>query len=70
MRKNAWLKVVNPLLLLAAVVQAITGLGMMLFGWEAVHELHETSGLVFVALVVVHVILNWRWFVGAYRRRA
>jgi FtsH-binding integral membrane protein len=70
MQRNVWLKVVNPLVLLAAVVQAITGLGMMLFGWEAVHELHETSGLVFVGLVVVHVILNWGWFVAGYRRKA
>ena len=69
MQNAAWLKVVNPLLLLAALVQAITGLGMMRFDWEAVHELHETNGLAFVVLAATHLTLNRRWFLTAYRKK-
>jgi len=70
MRTNALLKIVNPLLFLALLLQAITGLGMMLFEWEAVHELHEVGGIVFVLLAATHLLLNRRWFRAAYRRRA
>ena len=69
MRKQVWLKIVNPLLLLALAVQAITGLGMMLFDWDAVHELHEANGLAVVVLAAVHIMLNWQWFRAAFRRR-
>jgi protein-S-isoprenylcysteine O-methyltransferase Ste14 len=68
MRGNALLKAVNPLLLLALLVLAVTGVGMMLFEWEAVHEVHEAVGIALVVLAAVHVILNWRWLRAAYRR--
>lgn len=69
MRSTASLKIVNPLLLLAALVQAITGLGMMRFEWEAVHELHEMNGIAFVLLAAAHLTLNRRWFLTAYRKK-
>ena len=69
MRNAGWLKIVNPLLLLALLVQAITGLGMMRFHSEAVHELHEMGGLALVLLAAAHLTLNRRWFLTAYRRK-
>ena len=69
MQTAAWLKIVNPLLLLALLVQAITGLGMMRFHWEAVHELHEMGGLALVLLAAAHLTLNRRWFFTAYRKK-
>ena len=69
MRTASWLKIVNPLLLLVVLVQAITGLGMMRFHWGAVHELHEMNGIALVLLAAAHLTLNRRWFLTAYRKR-
>jgi hypothetical protein len=69
MRGNALLKVVNPLLLLALLVLAVTRLGMMLFEREAVHEVHEAVGIALVVLAAAHAILKWPRFGAAYRRR-
>jgi len=70
MRSDAWLRIVNPVLLLVVLLQAITGLGIMLFDWEAVYELHGFNGIVLLVVVAVHLTLNRRWFRVAYRRRA
>lgn len=69
MQTSALLKIVNPLLLLSVLVQAATGLGMSRFHWEAAHELHETNGLALVIIAAIHLTLNRRWFLTAYRKR-
>ena len=68
MRTSSWLKIVNPLLLLSLLVQAITGLGMERLHSEAVHELHGLNGIVLVLLAAAHLTLNRRWFLTAYRK--
>jgi len=70
MGNNAWLKIVNPVLLLLVLLQAATGLSMLLFDWHAVHELHVFNGIVLVVVVAVHLSLNRWWFRVAYRRKA
>jgi len=69
MRSDRWLKVVNPLLLLALLVQGITGLALMRFHVEAVEAVHEVGGIAFLVIAAVHLFLNRRWFRAAYRRR-
>jgi hypothetical protein len=70
MRANAILKVVNPLLFLAVLVQAVTGLGMWLFTWGAVLHVHIANGIVLLVLAGAHLMLNWRWVRVTYRRRS
>ena len=68
MSRNAMLKVVNPLLFLALLVQAVTGIGMWLFGWETIEDVHVVFGVMLLVLAVVHLTLNWWWVRVAYRR--
>ena len=65
MNKNQWMKIVNPLLGAAFVVLAVTGVILFfnLFSsqGESISKLHEYTGLTFVALGFVHLLLNWGW---------
>jgi hypothetical protein len=69
MDNTAILRLVNPLLAVGVLVQAVTGIGMWLFEWDAVHDVHVASGMVLLVLASVHLILNRRWVRVAYRRR-
>lgn len=63
MNRPKLLKIVNPILGLSFFAQAATGL-MLFFGiWEseAVAEIHEWNGFAMIALVVIHLWLNWGW---------
>ena len=60
MRRNTWARVVNPLLFLALLVQAVTGLGMVLFHWGAVAEVHEVGGIVLIVVAAMHITLHRR----------
>jgi hypothetical protein len=68
MNKVLALKVTNPLLFAALVLQAATGiiLALRLFLtvpklYVFIGELHEYNGFVFVALAAFHLYLNWGW---------
>ncbi|MCX5677738.1 MAG: DUF4405 domain-containing protein [Candidatus Omnitrophica bacterium] len=68
MDKAGLLKVVNPLLFISLVIQALTGViaALHLFIsnpklFEAIMELHKHNGFVFVALAGTHLYLNWNW---------
>jgi uncharacterized membrane protein (DUF373 family) len=60
------LKIVNPVLFFAFLIQAATGLGMDFFEWEQVHELHEIVGPILILLIAVHLYLNRWWIKLAY----
>jgi hypothetical protein len=75
MDKNRALKIVNPMLFIALLVQAGTGviLAFHLFIskpglFVAVGELHEYTGFVFVALALSHLYLNWGWVRSRFLR--
>ena len=62
---NKLLKVLNPLLLIAFIV---VGVAVALYkipgelqGTEQMGKLHELAGIAFLALAVLHIILNWKW---------
>lgn len=57
------LKVVNPILALAFVIQAVTG---VLFAFdvnvpEFFYALHKYSGVAMVLAACCHIYLNWGW---------
>jgi quinol-cytochrome oxidoreductase complex cytochrome b subunit len=62
------LKVTNSLLFITFVIQACTGVALafhLSFSrprvYEAVGEIHEYAGFIFIILAVIHISLNWSW---------
>ncbi len=68
MKKNKALKIINPILLILLVNQAVTGL----FGTQISHEmftiLHKGGGFVLVGLALVHLGLNFGWVKANFLR--
>lgn len=65
MDKVKLLRIVNPVLFLSFVVQAVTVsvilLRIRIPHLRAIIELHEYNGIVMITLVSIHIILNWGW---------
>ncbi len=59
--KNKFLLIVNPLLLLAMLVQIITGIAMKQFQTSWARGLHMNNAMILDLLFVFHIILNWGW---------
>ena len=62
MNKFGFLKIVNPLLALSFLVQAVTVVFMLLGqgpAWKI--KVHVFNGLAFLLLALLHIILNWGW---------
>lgn len=61
MNKLKVLKVLNPLVFLFAVCQAVTILLIKLtsIGW--IVEVHEWIGIALLVCILVHLVLNWNW---------
>ena len=73
MNKAGALKLVNPLLFLSLVIQALTGIMIALNFFisnpkllESIVELHKNNGFIFVMLVATHIYLNWSWIKGQF----
>ena len=67
--KATALKVVNVILALVFLNQAATGLLHDSLSHETFEIIHESAGLVLIACVVVHVLLNWNWVRSALLKR-
>lgn len=61
MKKNTILKVINPILALLIVTQALSALLHDQIGHEAFEVIHEGGGLVLVVVSAIHLALNWSW---------
>ena len=64
MNKSFFLKIVNPLLFLMFLSQALTGiLNEIVRGISqpAFELIHGTGGYILVTLIVIHLYLNWNW---------
>ena len=74
MKKNTLLKVVNPVLALSFFAQAITGISISLFiesiPYEPFELIHEIGGYTMIALVLIHLILNWSWVKNSMFKRS
>ncbi|MCD4814404.1 DUF4405 domain-containing protein [bacterium] len=59
--KMKLLLVVNPLLLVAMLLQIVTGIAMKKFdaGWA--HSVHMNNAIILDLLFLFHIILNWGW---------
>jgi heme A synthase len=66
MKKNTILKIINPILFLLIISQAVTGLLHLKLSPETFETIHEGGGIVLVGLVIVHLILNFNWIRASY----
>ena len=72
MTKNTALKIINPILGILLVNQALTGIfadQMFALNPKAFEILHEGGGYGLVALSILHVILNWAWIKANFFRK-
>ncbi len=67
------LRITNPVLAVVAVAQAVTGVMMSLFAesipFGMVRQVHLYTGYTFVALIIIHVVLNWSWVKSTFFRK-
>lgn len=61
MKKNTMLKVINPILALLIVTQALSALLRDQLPPEAFEFVHEGGGFVLVVGSAIHLALNWPW---------
>lgn len=60
MNKAKLLLIVNALAFIALLISAITGI-MMWLGNRGVRGIHVYASLIFVAIVLIHIVLNYSW---------
>jgi hypothetical protein len=70
MDKNAVLKVVNPALAILMLNQPLSGLLIMVTGWDFFEGLHIGGGFLLVCTAAVHLMLNWRWVVTNFLKKS
>lgn len=74
MKKQNLLKFLNIVLLITFFTVVIS---MVLYRWgpesirwsELMYEIHETSGMIFFFIVILHLVLNWTWIRNTYFKR-
>jgi hypothetical protein len=66
MKRNTALRILNLILLVLFISQAVTGLFHAKISHETFEIFHEGGGKVFIGLIVVHLILNFNWVKANY----
>jgi hypothetical protein len=66
MRRNTVLKILNPVLLLFFINQAITVLFREHLSFKTFGLFHKTGGAILLCLITLHVILNFNWVRANY----
>ncbi len=69
MNANRWLKVSIPVQGLLLLSQLVTGLNVDRIPDATYRIVHLGGGSLLVALVLIHVGLNWGWVRTQYRRK-
>ncbi|NIA16977.1 MAG: hypothetical protein GWO86_01385 [Planctomycetes bacterium] len=69
MKKNTALKILNPILMLLLVSQAVTALFSVKLSHETFTILHKGGGTMLIALAALHLILNFNWVKTCYCRK-
>jgi uncharacterized membrane protein YfcA len=61
MQKNAVLKILNPILAVLTLSQALSAIFAEHLSREAFEWIHEGGGALLLIGIGLHVILNWNW---------
>jgi hypothetical protein len=70
--KASALKVLNPILAVLMLAQAVTGLAhgpLQELSYDIWKATHGTVGLLLVLCVILHVVLNWTWVKSVLLRK-
>ncbi|KPL15051.1 hypothetical protein AMJ74_02205 [candidate division WOR_3 bacterium SM1_77] len=58
------LRIVNPILFILMLIQAISGLGQRYAGQDffiLLRRIHLPNGILLVIFFIIHLYLNWGW---------
>lgn len=66
MKKSTMLKILNPVLAVFFLNQAISVIFRDLFSRTAFGIFHKAAGMIFICLIVLHIILNADWLRAMY----
>lgn len=68
---NKWLILINPIIAVLILSQAITGLNLFypFLSRKAFMSLHIYGGYLLFTLVLIHFILNWFWFKNTFFKK-
>ncbi|MCX5632798.1 MAG: hypothetical protein NTW93_03865 [Phycisphaerae bacterium] len=66
MKKTAILKILNPILLVFFVNQAVSVLFRDYYSLRAFRFFHMTGGAILLCLIALHFILNFNWVKANY----
>ncbi len=69
MKRISILKILNLIIALLLVNQAVTGFFHDSISDEVYEVIHAGGGILFVALALLHLILNWNWIKANYFRK-
>ena len=70
MTKAMALKIVNPILGVLIITQALSGFFHGALSYEAFEIIHEGGGALLILCVLVHVILNWNWIKANFLKKS
>lgn len=68
MKKQAVLRVLNPVLFLLMLYQGVTGFFRVSL-YEHFKAVHPIAGALLILLATLHLILNWSWVRSQYLAR-
>ncbi len=66
MKKAMMLKILNPILAVFFINQAISVVFRDYYSHPAFGIFHKTAGMIFICLITLHIILNFNWFKTTY----
>lgn len=68
MKKQAVLRIINPIMFLLVLYQGVTGF-FRLNMYDHFKAVHPLAGGLLILLVVVHLSLNWPWVKSQYLKK-
>lgn len=69
---NKWLLLINPIIALLVLSQAVTGLNVFFdfLDDKTFIAIHAVGGYLLLVLVSVHLVLNWFWVKNVFMKKA
>jgi hypothetical protein len=69
MKKITALKIVNSLIAILFITQAVTGIARSLLP-DIAGEIHQYAGYLFSVSAIAHVALNWNWIRATFLKKS
>jgi hypothetical protein len=63
------LKILNPILLVLFINQAVTALLSEQISPKTFEIFHKGGGTILIVLAILHIVLNFNWFKATYLRK-